>query len=46
MSEKDIALKERILQHCRWVYSFDKEYANWCFDRYAEMLPWLELKRK
>jgi len=46
MTDKDAQLKQRVLEHCRWVYTFDKDYANWCFNRYAEMLPWLGLQRK
>lgn len=39
-------LRERILSHCRWIATFDRAYAIDTFNRYAEQLPWLELKKK
>lgn len=43
---EDEAQRNRILEHCRFMYALDKDYANWAFDNYARMLPWLKLERK
>ena len=42
----DKALRSRILAHCRELYAIDRTYANWAFDNYARMVPWLGLERK
>ena len=39
-------LRTRILAHCRELYAIDRTYANWAFDNYARMVPWLGLERK
>ena len=46
MKLKDEAQRNRILEHCRTMYAREKSYANWAFDNYARMLPWLKLERK
>ena len=38
--------KERIIEHCRWISTFDRAEAVRAFNWYTEMLPWLELKKK
>lgn len=43
---RDQALRARIVAHCRAMYALDRTYANWAFDNYARMLPWLGLERK
>lgn len=43
---EDEAQRNRILEHCRTMYAREKSYANWAFDNYARMLPWLKLERK
>lgn len=39
-------LREMVIEHCKWVASFDRVYAIYTFNRYAEMMPWLELRKK
>ena len=46
LTPEDEALRARIVAHCRAMYALDKDYANWAFDNYARMLPWLKLERK
>ena len=43
---QEAALRTRIVAHCRAMYALDRTYANWAFDNYARMLPWLGLERK
>ena len=43
---EDEALRARIVAHCRAMYARDRDCANWAFDNYARMLPWLGLERK
>lgn len=45
-SEREAALRTRITEHCRWIYTFDRAYSVRAFDYYAELLPWLKLERK
>ncbi len=42
----DDELRQMVLQHCRWMHGFDKQYAIWAFDNYAAIMPWLKLERK
>ena len=46
LSAYDQDLRTRILAHCRELYAIDRTYANWAFDNYARMVPWLGLERK
>jgi hypothetical protein len=46
LTPQDEALRTRILAHCRELYAIDRTYANWAFDNYARMVPWLGLERK
>lgn len=46
MEERYIELKNRIKEHCRWIATFDREYALEAFARYESYMPWLELRRK
>ena len=46
LSEHDEALKNKIVEHCRWMWKNDREYASWAFNNYAKMLPWLNLEKK
>lgn len=39
-------LRERIISHCKWIATFDRDYAVSAFKNYAAMLPWLELEKK
>jgi hypothetical protein len=44
--EREAALRADILETCRKWYAYDRTYANWAFDNYARLLPWLGLERK
>lgn len=46
LTPRDQALRARIVAHCRAMYALDRTYANWAFDNYARLLPWLGLERK
>ena len=46
LTPEDESLRARIVEHCRAMYARDRDYANWAFDNYARMLPWLKLERK
>jgi hypothetical protein len=37
------ALRLRVLEHCRWIATFDREYAIWAYRHYRDAMPWLEL---
>lgn len=45
-AERNESLKQIILAHCRFMYQFDRTYAEWAFDHYATSMPWLGLTRK
>jgi hypothetical protein len=46
LTPKEQKLREDILETCRKWYAIDRTYANWAFDNYARMVPWLGLERK
>jgi hypothetical protein len=39
-------LREKLLAHCKWMATIDRDEAIRAFNRYAEQMPWLELKKK
>ena len=39
-------LRTRLIQHCQWVATIDRDEAVRAFNQYHESMPWLELKRK
>ena len=40
---KEIRLRNSIAEHCRWIATFDRDYAKWAYRYYREELPWLKL---
>jgi hypothetical protein len=42
----DQDLKQRILDHCAWIATFDRDYAIWTFRNYCASLDWLGLRDK
>jgi hypothetical protein len=46
LSEHDQALRTRIVEHCRWIATYDRAYAIAAFNHYDQLMPWLELRRK
>lgn len=42
----DEALKLRVIEHCRWIAMFDRDYAIRAFNHYDELMPWLQLRSK
>ena len=46
LSDKDQALRTRVIDHCRFMWGFDRTYANAAYDRYREQLYWLELPER
>jgi hypothetical protein len=45
-TRQEADLRNRIIEHCRWMWNMDRAYAEWAFDWYAATLPWLKLERK
>jgi hypothetical protein len=45
-SNYDQQLKQRILDHCAWIATFDRDYAIWTFRNYCTELDWLGLRDK
>ena len=46
MNDHDQALRQRVIDHCRWIATFDRPYAIEEFNHYDQLLPWLELRKK
>jgi hypothetical protein len=46
LSEHEQALRTRIVEHCKWIATYDRAYAIAAFNWYDQLLPWLELRRK
>jgi hypothetical protein len=42
----DQDLKQRILDHCAWIATFDRDYAILAFRNYCTDLDWLGLRDK
>lgn len=32
---------ERIRDHCAWLATMDREYAEWAWREYVRMMPWI-----
>lgn len=43
LTPRDESLRARIIKHCRWVRQFDADEASAAYERYREMLPWLNI---
>ena len=39
-------LRTRVIEHCKWIATWDRDYAVEALNRYHELMPWLELRRK
>jgi len=39
-------LRTRVIEHCRWISTFDRDEAIRIFYWYDELMPWLELRKK
>lgn len=46
LSAYDQDLRTRILESCKRLATLDRAEAIRAFNRYDELLPWLELRRK
>lgn len=45
-TEAELRLRATVIRHCRWLWTYDREYAEYAFDRAAREMPWLKLQRK
>jgi len=46
LTPQEASLRTRIIDHCKWIATFDRAEAIRAFRWYDEILPWLELRRK
>jgi hypothetical protein len=46
LSDKDEALRTRIITQCREMWALERTYANAAYDRYRDQLPWLGIPER
>jgi hypothetical protein len=42
-SEAELRFRTSVIEHCKWIATFDRDYAEWTFRNYRRDLPWLKL---
>lgn len=43
LTEREQALRASVIRHCKWIRTYDTNYAKAAYQHYRNELPWLNL---